>query len=318
MRRAALLALVFTVGLAVAGCGGGGNEGSGTTDTQAAGTTEASGDQTVTAPDWAAPLLGKAGSEGAAVMASSDFAVGSNRVSFLLVRADNSLITARVADVFYRPTPEGPTRKAVARLVRIGVDAASAEKDEVKQIYVASLELPKAGKQWIVVQPRGVAFQGFQILDVKARPTAIAVGDKAPASNNPTLATKPASKLTTSRPPDIGLLRYSVAESLKAGVPFVVAFATPAFCQSRTCGPTVDVVDAVRKRFEARGIRFIHIEIYRDNLPGNGVNRWVSEWKLPTEPWVFVVDRSGVVRDRFEGAVSVAELERSIKRNLLG
>lgn len=317
MRRAALLALTFTVGLAGAGCGGGGHEGGGTTDTQAAGTTEASGGQTV-APGWAAPLLGKAGSEGAAVMASSDFAIGSNRVSFLLVRADNSLVTARVADVFYRPIPEGPTRKALARLVPIGVGAASAEKDEIKQIYVASLELPKAGKQWIVVQPRGVAFQGFQILDVKARSTAVAVGDRAPASNNPTLATKPASKLTTSRPPDTGLLRYSVAESLKAGVPFVVAFATPAFCQSRTCGPTVDVVDAVRKRFEARGIRFIHIEIYRDNLPGNGVNRWVSEWKLPTEPWVFVVDRSGVVRDRFEGAVSVGELDRSVRRNLLG
>ena len=316
MRRAAIPALVL-ICLAIAGCGGGGSEGSGSTDTQAAGTTEASGDQTVTAPDWAAPLLNKAGSEGAAVMASSDFAVGSNRVSFLLVRADNSLITARVADVFYRPTSDGPTRKAVARLVPIGVDASSAEKDEVKQIYVANLELPQAAKQWIVVQPRGVAFQGFQILDVKATPTAIAVGDRAPASNNPTLSTKPASKLTTSRPPDTGLLRYSVAESLKARAPFVVAFATPAFCQSRTCGPTVDVVDAVRKRFEARGIRFIHIEIYRDNLPGNGVNRWVSEWKLPTEPWVFVVDRSGVVRDRFEGAVSVAELEQSIKRNLL-
>ena len=317
MRRAAIIGFLL-VGIAVAGCGGGSNEGSGTTDTQAAGTTEASGSQTVTAPGWAAPLLGRPGSEGAAVMASSDFAIGSNRVSFLLVRADNSLVTAPVADVFYRPTPEGPTRKVVARLVPIGVDAASAEKDEVKQIYVAKLELPKAGKQWIVIQPRGVAFQGFQILDVKATPTAIAVGEKAPSSNNPTLATTPASKLTTARPPDTGLLRYSVAESLKARVPFVVAFATPAFCQSRTCGPSVDVVDAVRKRFESKGVRFIHIDIYRDNLPGNGVNRWVSEWRLPTEPWVFVVDQAGVVRDRFEGAVSVAELEQSIGRNLLG
>lgn len=318
MRHAAIIALSLTVAVLAAGCGGGGNEGSGTTDTQAAETTEGSGGQTVTAPGWAAPLLGKAGSEGAAVMASSDFAIGSNRVSFLLVRADNSLITARVADVFYRTTPDGPTKKALARLVRIGVDTASAGKDEVKQIYVANLELPKAGKQWIVIQPRGVAFQGFQILDVKATPTAIAVGDKAPSSSNPTLATKPASKLTTSRPPDTGLLRYSVAESLKSHMPFVVAFATPAFCQSRTCGPTVDVVDEVRKRFESKGIRFIHIEIYEDNVPGNGVNRWVSEWKLPTEPWVFVVDRAGVVRDRFEGAVSVAELEQSIRRNLLG
>ena len=314
MRRAAIPGLLLAIGLVVAGCGGGG----GGTDTQAAESTETSGSKTGTAPSWAAPLLSKKGSEGAAVMASSDFAVGTNRVSFLLVRDDNSLVRAPLADVYYRPTPAGPTKKTLARLVSIGVKASPAEKDDVKEIYVASLGLPGTGKQWIVIQPRGVRFQGFQILDVKAKATAVAVRDKAPSSNNPTLATKPAGKITTSRPPDTGLLRYSVAESLKARVPFVVAFATPAFCQGRTCGPTVDVVDEVRKRFESRGIRFIHIEIYEDNLPGNGVNRWVKEWKLPTEPWVYVVDREGVVRDRFEGAISAGELERSIRENLLG
>ena len=168
-----------------------------------------------------------------------------------------------------------------------------------------------------MIQPRGVAFQGFQMLDIQSKPKAVGIGDRAPASSNPTTATKPANRITTARPPDTALLRYSVAESLEDGVPFVVAFATPAYCQTRTCGPTVDVVDAVRKRYESKGIRFIHIEIYEDNLPGNGVNRWVRQWKLPTEPWVFVVDREGIVRDRFEGAVSVTELEKSIRQNLL-
>ncbi len=316
MRRVAILTVMLAVGLAVAGCGGGG--GGTTTDTQSAESTDKSGDsKTVTAPSWAAPLLRKKGSEGAAVMASSDFAVGGNRVSFLLVRDDSSLVRVPLADVYYQPTAGGPTKWAIARLVSIGVKASPAEKDDVKEIYVAKLQLPRTGKQWIVIQPRGIAFQGFQILDVKAKPTAIAVGEQAPASKNPTLATKAASKITTARPPDTGLLRYSVAESLQAKTPFVVAFATPAFCESRTCGPTVDVVDAVRKRFESKGIRFIHVEIYEDNLPGNGVNRSVKEWKLPTEPWVYVVDRGGVVRDRFEGAISVPELEQSIRRNLL-
>jgi hypothetical protein len=313
MRGVATPVLVLVVGLGFAGCGGGG----GRTAGEAAGSTETSGTEAVTAPGWAAPLLSKAGSEGAAVMAGSDFAAGRNRVSFLLVRGDNSLVRAPRADVYYQPTAGGPAKKTLARLVSIGVKASPAEKDDVKEIYVAELQLPRTGKQWIVIQPRGVAFQGFQILDVKAKPTAIAVGGKAPASKNPTLATKPASKITTARPLDTGLLRYSIAESLQAKKPFVVAFATPAFCQSRTCGPTVDVVDAVRKRFESKGIRFIHVEIYEDNLPGNGVNGWVKEWRLPTEPWVYVVDRDGVVRDRFEGAISVPELEQSIRRNLL-
>jgi hypothetical protein len=221
------------------------------------------------------------------------------------------------ADVSYKPDAAGPVRKAVARLVRIGVDETAAS-DEVRELYVVDLDLPKAEKTWVVIEPRGIAFQGFQILDVKSEPEAVAVGDPAPASDNPTTEDQPASRITTSRPPDVELLRHSVADSLAARIPFVVTFATPAYCESRTCGPTVDVVEAVRKRFEREGVRFIHIEIYEDNQPGKGVNRWVAEWKLPTEPWVFVVDRDGIVRDRFEGAVSVDELAGSVRRNLLG
>ena len=312
MRRRSTIPLLLAAALLLAGCGGGGGG-----VTQSAESTNKSDDVTVVAPEWAAPLLSKAGPEGAAIMAGSDFAAGRNRVTFLLVRDDNSLVRAPLADVYYQPLAGGPTKKTEARLMSIGVKASPAEKDDVKEIYVATLQLPRTGKQWVVIQPRGVRYQGFQILDVKAKPTAVAVGEKAPPSNNPTLATKSASEITTSRPPDTELLRYSVAESVKAKAPFVVTFATPAFCESRTCGPTVDVVEAVRKRFEAKGIRFIHVEIYEDNLPGNGVNRWVKEWKLPTEPWVFVVDRDGVVRDRFEGAISVAELEQSVRSNLL-
>ena len=104
------------------------------------------------------------------------------------------------------------------------------------------------------------------------------------------------------------MLEHSVADSIAAGVPFVVVFATPQFCQSRACGPTVDVVEAARKRYLGTSVRFIHIEIYEDNLPGNGPNRWVKEWNLPSEPWVFVVDDAGIVRAKFEGAVAADEI----------
>lgn len=311
MTRLTLALLVAVPTLLVAGCGG--DEAGAPATTEA---TETSDSVQLVAPPWAGRLLAEQGPESAAVMASSDFAVGTNRVRFLLVRANGSLVERPVADVSYRPRSDGPVRRTVARLVSIGVGAAG--KDEVKQIYVATLALPRIGKHWIVVRPRGERFQAFQILDVKQDAAAVAIGDAAPRSENPTTATAPAKELSTARPPNVKLLRYSVADSLERRLPFVLAFATPSFCESRTCGPTLEVVEAVRRRFESRGIRFIHVEIYEDNLPGNGVNRWVEEWKLPTEPWVFVVDRSGVVRDRFEGAVSVGELASSVEQNLLG
>ena len=111
-----------------------------------------------------------------------------------------------------------------------------------------------------------------------------AVGSKAIPSDNPTLADAPAAEITTADPPDTDLLQYSVADSLAEGVPFVVAFATPKYCTSRTCGPTVQTVERVASRFASTPIRFIHVEIYRDNDPKKGVNQWVEEWNLPTEP----------------------------------
>jgi hypothetical protein len=145
------------------------------------------------------------------------------------------------------------------------------------------------------------------------------VGDRAFPSHNPTLASVggDASKITTKAPPDESLLRYSIAESIAARKPFVVTFATPKFCTSRTCGPTVDVVEAVAKRFDDDDVRFIHVEVYENNDPAEGYNRWMKEWKLPTEPWTFLVDARGKIVARFEGTVSVEELEDAVRTKLV-
>jgi hypothetical protein len=104
---------------------------------------------------------------------------------------------------------------------------------------------------------------------------------------------------------------------LRAHVPFVVTFATPRYCSSRTCGPVVDVVERTRRRFANDGsIRFIHVEIYEDNDPRKGENRWVREWRLPSEPWTFLVGRDGRIKAKFEGSISSRELELAVRRLL--
>ena len=93
-----------------------------------------------------------------------------------------------------------------------------------------------------------------------------------------------ADKITTASPPDTELLRYSVKQSIEDHVPFVVTIATPKYCESRVCGPVVDIVDEARRRLEESGVRFIHIEVYKNNDPSQGYNRWFQEWHLPSEP----------------------------------
>ena len=123
--------------------------------------------------------------------------------------------------------------------------------------------------------------------------------------------------LTTAVHPDRALYTTSVAQALAAHEPFVVTFATPKFCTSRTCGPVVDVVSHVRKQLAGSDVRFMHVEVYADNDPARGYNRWMRRWGLQSEPWVFLVGRDGRIKAKFEGAVSAGEVLAAVRSTLL-
>jgi hypothetical protein len=95
--------------------------------------------------------------------------------------------------------------------------------------------------------------------------------------------------------------------------PIVLVFATPALCQSRVCGPVVDVADQVRAEVGGKAA-FIHQEVYRDNKVSEGLRPQLVKWRLASEPWVFVIGRDGRIAARFEGAVSVPELRAAVER----
>jgi hypothetical protein len=310
------LALPAATVLVLAACGGNGTSG----HTEGSPATQ----KGAQLPGWVKQQLGsKAGPDVAATMGSEDFAVGDNRVVFLVVRGNGALVQSPSATVQYAAEGGRPkTVEAVLQPLGAHEDGGSEKPEshdhlDVTDVYVANVRAPVAGRYWFVADPEGEKIQAVGTLDVKEHTTTPAVGEQAPASDNLTLADAPAKDITTAHPPDRELLNYSIADSIQAHAPFVVAFATPEFCVSRVCGPTVEAVQKVARKFSADGIRFIHVEIYTDNDPKKGFNRWVREWNLPTEPWVFVVDSSGTIRAKFEGAVSVDELEHAVREELL-
>ncbi|MDP2711436.1 MAG: hypothetical protein Q8O56_09475 [Solirubrobacteraceae bacterium] len=119
-------------------------------------------------------------------------------------------------------------------------------------------------------------------------------------------------RISTRIPPAPRLLETNFADVV-GKKPVVLLFATPALCASRTCGPVVDIAEQVRAQ-NGKGVTFIHQEIYQDNDPGKPFRQPVLAWRLPTEPWAFVIDRSGKVSARFEGVFSVGELARAVER----
>jgi hypothetical protein len=208
-----------------------------------------------------------------------------------------------------------PFQRTTARLEDVGVPGISTGADS-PTIYVAHLRVPRPGKYVVLARPNGkVSIGAIRDVIVREHAATPAVGTRAFSSRTPTIAGTGGNlkKLTTSVPPDRALLRYSIAGSLAKHVPFVVTFATPRYCTSRVCGPVVDVVDRVRRLLAHSGIRFIHVEIYKDNDPRQGRNEWVSQWHLPSEPWTFLVGRDGLIKAKFEGSVSTGELESTIR-----
>jgi hypothetical protein len=249
------------------------------------------------------------------IAGAADFQPGVVRFPFLVLGNDLRPVERATAQVWLATGRRSePFAQTTAQLESIGVPGSSPS----QRIYIAHLPIPRPGRYWLVAEPAGARIQAMGSFDVAVRSSSLAVGARAPRSDTPTLASArgDAARLTTHRPPDLALLRDSVAASLRAHRPFVVTFASPAFCDTRTCGPVVDVVDAVRRRLASSGIRFIHVEAFRHNDPRQGFNRWMRQWHLPSEPWTFVVGSDGRVTAKFEGSLSEGELVAAVRKTM--
>ena len=214
---------------------------------------------------------------------------------------------------------ERPFLETEAKLERIGVPGG--DEADATHIYVATLKLPHVGKYWMLAEPEGgkTKVQALGNVVVVKNDPPPDVGDPAIASDTPTLASR-RRRCRGDDDPDTArrvAAAVLVADSLAAKVPFVVTFATPKFCSSRTCGPVVDVVEEVQHRSRARTSASSTSRCTRTTIPPWTTTEWMGEWNLPTEPWTFLVGSNGKIVDRFEGTVSVDELETAVREKLL-
>jgi hypothetical protein len=97
--------------------------------------------------------------------------------------------------------------------------------------------------------------------------------------------------------------------------PVALLFSTPQLCTSRVCGPVTDIAVSLQKEFAGQ-IDFIHQEVYVDNQPSKGLRPQMKAFHLQTEPWLFAIDRRGVIVARLEGAFGANELRAALQAAL--
>jgi hypothetical protein len=257
-------------------------------------------------------------------LVTNNIAKGDARILFLYLDATNTVASApdRTASVAFYDLDSDPTRPAA----KVDGEFVWTIQDE-RGMYVVHPELPEAGTwgaEFTTEAPGSPRETVRMTFDVQESSPTVAVDDRAPATETPTLegVGGDVSKISTDAQPVLDFYTTSVAEALADHEPFVLVFATPKFCTSAQCGPTLDRL----KPFASANpdVTFINVEPYKlqevegqlqpelDAAGNLQATDAANEWGLLTEPWIFAVDRDGIVRGSYELTATDEELETVI------
>jgi hypothetical protein len=247
---------------------------------------------------------------------ASEIVVGPNRFAVGLIDPVKGMIhDASVHFIYFDLTdPSKPVVESDADAMRYQTP------DGLTTYYAQERNFDRAGDWGIEIQARladGSLNDKRIGLRVLANSTTLKIGAQAPALKTRTAADvgNDLKQLSSAATPNPAFYRTSLVQAIASGKPTVLLFATPAFCQTRMCGPTYDVISALQNK-TGDAANFIHVEVY-SGLPNPASNGFqldvaMKAFGLTTEPWVFLIDKGGVIKWRVEGPVTGGEIEQHL------
>ena len=338
MRASALTAALAALVLAAAGCGGddGGDAGAPPEDPVAQ-VPSGLQDKIRTAQDPQPSEFPKTGGKTLQALADgigggpemglagSVFIAGQeNRVAFGVIDDQAGFVYGKTA-LYVARTPGSPAKGPYVAPADVLVteapyrsQQAATEADPFAAVYAAQVPFAKPGKYAVmavtIVGGKPVAAPSQVEVISKADDRIPEVGEPAPKVTTDTVASAGGNveAIDTRRPTSDMHANFADQVGKK---PVALLFATPQLCQSRVCGPVVDVGLQLRARYGDQ-VEFIHQEVYTDNDPNKGLREPLQEFKLPTEPWLFVVGKDGRITARLEGSFGLNAFEQALKTAL--
>jgi hypothetical protein len=250
--------------------------------------------------------------------ATGVFVPGVRRVAFALNASSGAFVYAPTA-IYIAASPTAVARGPyLAPADPMGVQAQYRSKQNsgpggIAAIYGTEVPVPHKGTYAILALTRtakGVigatgelaVAASSPIPDVGQRPPDIATDTLASTHGNLSL-------VTTRIPPES---MHSVSFNTVLGKrPIALVISTPQLCVSRVCGPITDIAVQLQREFGSR-IEFIHQEVYVDNQPSKGLRPQLKAFHLETEPWLFTINRRGVIAARLEGAFGLNEARQAL------
>jgi len=259
-----------------------------------------------------------------AALATSILTTGENRFTFGVIGQDGKPIYGPTA-IYIAPDPTQPAQGpfvAPADILltqdRYKSKQAATDTDPFAAVYAANVEFEKAGRHAVLVATRnnGTLVGAPTQVDVKTKAADKIpdVGEKAPKVETDTLESVKGDKaMLDTRDPASDM--HENFAGVVGKKPVALLFATPQLCQSRVCGPVADIALQMRAKYGDE-MEFIHQEVFVDNNQQNGLRDQLKAFNLPTEPWLFVMDKQGKVTARLEGSFGVDAFETAVKTGL--
>ncbi len=250
--------------------------------------------------------------------ATGVFVPGARRLAFALNASSGAFVYAPTA--VYIATKPGAVARGpfLAPADPMGVQPQYRSQQNsgpggIKAIYGTKLPVPHPGTYAILALTRtahGVIGSTGEVAVAASSPIPD-VGQRPPDIATDTAATTHADiKLLTTRIPPESMHSVSL-RSVLGKRPIALVISTPQLCVSRVCGPVTDIAVQLQREFGQR-IDFIHQEVYVDNQPSKGLRPQLKAFHLQTEPWLFTIDRRGVIAARLEGAYGLNEARQAL------
>lgn len=250
------------------------------------------------------------------------FNKGTNRFGFGVFTAAREPVSDAEVALYVGPPEEPASGPYPARVEDLSTEpqfaarTTTGDPDAAKVVYITEIEIDKLGRTDVVALIRdGESYQSARVapsIDAGAFPDVPVEGDEAPVIETPTADEVANLDEIDTRDPHDTQHEENFAEVV-GSKPVVITFATPLLCQSRVCGPVVDVAEQVKAEYGDE-VAFIHQEIFEDNDINKGLREQVKAYALPTEPWTYVIDANGKVSSALEGAVSASELSEAVEK----
>lgn len=175
--------------------------------------------------------------------------------------------------------------------------------------YLTSMPIPDVTRATVLVEAGGL--YGSTLMEPFPAPRVPGPGQRAIAVATPTFDDARGVVNVCTREPACPMHDVRLDDAMRGGGPVVLTIASPRLCSSRTCGPVVDEIMAVRR---ARpDVAYVHAEVYAGDT-STKLSPTSRAWFIESEPWAWLIGPDGRIAARFQGPVLAAELTAAIDR----